>query len=234
MAPRSTGKARDALKHDLGNELAVVSGFAWLALTSLQQLTAKFEGDAQAELQSIISMVERVKTSAEQGRKLLTVPAAAPAASDIEIAPSAAKHRILAVDDSLPLLALLSKILARADYDVETFTDPQAALQRFRETPDAFAAIVTDEVMPDMTGAVLAKEIRALRPSIPIVLCTGAPETRRGSRERWAQAVIRKPYQPRELSLLVHGVIAEAEKVRDHTSVACAAEAVPCDDRTTA
>jgi CheY-like chemotaxis protein len=234
MAPRSTGKARNALKHDLGNELAVVSGFAWLALSSLHQLREKLEGDAQTELQSIISMVERVKASAEQGRKLLTAPTAAPASADIEIAPSAGKHRILAVDDSLPLLTLLSKILGRADYEVETFTDPLAALQRFRETPDAFAAIVTDEAMPDMTGAVLAQEIRAIRPSIPIVLCTGAPETRRGCRERWAQAVIRKPYQPRDLSLLVHGVIARAEKARDHTSVACAAEAVPCDDHATA
>lgn len=234
MSPRPAGKARNALKHDLGNELAVVSGFAWLALTSLHQLSEKLEGDAQAELQSIISMVERVKTSAEQGRKLLTVPTAAPPPTDIEIAPAAAKYRILAIDDSMPLLALLSKILTRADYEVETFTDPLAALQRFREAPDVFAAIVTDELMPDMTGAVLAEEIRAVRPSIPIILCTGAPETRRGNRERWGQAIIRKPYQPRDLSLLVHGVIAEAEKARSHTSVACAAEAAPCDDHATA
>jgi CheY-like chemotaxis protein len=234
MAPRPTGKARNALKHDLGNELAVVSGFAWLALTSLRQLSEKLEGDAQAELQSIISMVERVKSSAEQGRKLLTAPTATPAPADIEIAPAAGKHRILAVDDSMPLLALLSKILTRADYAVETFADPRAALQRFSEAPDAFDAIVTDEMMPDMTGAVLAKEIRAIRPSIPIILCTGAPETRRGSRERWAQAVIRKPYQPRDLPALVHGVIAEAKKARPHTSVACAAKPVPCDDHATA
>ncbi|HWE73799.1 MAG TPA: response regulator [Stellaceae bacterium] len=241
LAAQPSGEARNALKHDLGNELAVVSGFAWLALTSLQQLSEKLEGDAQTELQSIISMVERVKSSAEQGRKLLTapslaIPSPAPAArpADADIAPSSDKHRILAVDDSLPLLALLNKILTRAGYEVETFTDPRAALQRFGETPDAFDAIVTDEMMPDMTGAVLAQEVRAIRPSLPIILCTGAPETRRAHDVRWAQAVIRKPYQPRDLPLLVQEVIAAAEKARPHTFVACAADAVLCDDRATA
>jgi CheY-like chemotaxis protein len=225
---------KNTLRHDLGNELAVVSGFAWLALGSLRQLSEKLEGDAQTELRSIISMVERVKSSAEQGRKLLTVPPAVSAATEADTSPSAAQHRILAVDDSLPLLALLSKILTRAGYEVETFADPLAALQRFRETPDAFAAIVTDELMPHMTGAVLAEKIRAIRPAVPIVLCTGAPESRRSNRKDWAQAIIRKPYKPRDLSLTVGGVIAEAEKAQRHTFVACAAEPVSCDDRANA
>jgi CheY-like chemotaxis protein len=232
--PRRTGKLKNTLRHDLANELAVVSGFTWLALTSLRQLSKKLEDDAQTELQSIISMVERVKSSAEQGRKLLTVPPTAPAVPEAEIAPSSEKHRILAVDDSLPLLALLNKILTRAGYEVETFTDPLAALQRFGETPDAFAAIVTDELMPDMTGATLAAEIRAIRPALPIVLCSGAPETSHGSRKDWAQATIRKPYRPRDLSLIVRGVIAEAQKAPCHTFVASAAGPVSCDDRANA
>jgi CheY-like chemotaxis protein len=234
MPARRTTSGKNVLRHDLGNELAVVSGFAWLALGSLRNLSEKLEGDAHTELQSIISMVERVKTSAEQGRRLLTLPAATPIPVESKIAPPSRQHRILAVDDSLPLLALLNKILTRDGHAVETFTDPLAALAEFEKTPDAFDAIVTDELMPDMTGAELAGKIRAIRPSVPIILCTGAPETRRNSRVAWAQTVIRKPYQPRDLSLMVQGVIAEAEKARPHTSVACADTTVPCDDYATA
>lgn len=231
MSPQTKAK-KDVLRHDLGNELAVVSGFTWLALKSLRQLSEKLEGDAQTKLQSIISMVERVKSSAEQGRELLTLPAPAPDATEAEIAPTPDKHRILAVDDSLPLLALLSKILTRGGYEIESFTDPRAALRRFGEMPDAFAAVITDEMMPDMTGAALAEEIRAIRPTIPVILCTGAPETRRSN--HWAQAVIRKPYRPRDLSPTVRGVIAEAEKARCHTFVAYESEPAPCDDRANA
>jgi CheY-like chemotaxis protein len=228
-APRPAGK-KSGLRHDLGNELAVVCGFTWLALTSLRQLSEKLEGDAQTELQSIVSMVQRIKDSAEQGRNLLAASAAAPAVSEAAVAPAPAKYRILAIDDSLPLLALLRKILTRAGYAVETFEDPGAALRRFGEMPDAFAAIVTDEAMPTMTGAALAEAIRAIRPAMPIILCTGAPSQRRGSRTAWAQAVIRKPYRSRELSLLVQDIIAEAEKASSHTSVASVAALAACED----
>jgi CheY-like chemotaxis protein len=248
MAPSATAKDDDAwqvavssrptqgknkLRHDLGNELAVVTGFTWLALTSLRQLSDKLEGDAKAEVQSIISMVERVKAGAEAGRELLTGHAAASAATELESAP-ATRHRVLAIDDSLPLLALMNKVLSRAGCEVETFTDPKAALKRFGETPDAFAAIITDAMMPGMTGETLAGHIRAIHSSVPIILCTGEAESPPNSRAHWAQAIIRKPYPPRDLSLLVHGVIAEAENDRSHTFVACDTETVPCDDCATA
>jgi CheY-like chemotaxis protein len=212
--PPQPGKGKNTLRHDLGNELAVVTGFAWLALSSLRQLSEKLEGEKQAELQSIIGMVERVKASAENGRQLLAP--VAPAAAEIETAPST-KHRVLAVDDSLPLLALLNKALTHSGYQVETFTDPRAALDRFGKTPDDFHAVITDEMMPDMTGATLAGELRAIRPSVPVVLCTGVPESNPNDDPDWAQAVIRKPYRPGDLLSLVGRVIAEATKAQPHT-----------------
>jgi len=85
-APEPADKEKNALRHDLANEIAVITGFAWLALASLQQLGEKLEGDARTELQSIIAMVERVKISAEQGAKLLAPRIVSPAAPDAEAA----------------------------------------------------------------------------------------------------------------------------------------------------
>ena len=46
----------------------------------------------------------------------------------------------------------------------------------FGRTPDAFDLIITDYTMPRLTGAELAREMLAVRPDIPIILCTGYSE----------------------------------------------------------
>ena len=219
--------------HDFGNELGVIQGFTWLALSSLRQLCKKLEGNTQADLQSIVSLVERIKASAEQGLKLLGLPDGAPTPPAAE-PPPASKCRILVVDDSLPLLTLLSKVLSDAGYDVDAFTDPATALQRFAETPDAFDIVVTDDLMPDMPGATLAGKIGAIRAATPVIRCTGAAGSEYSGAGDWAQAVIRKPYRARQLVALVANVIAEAAKAPSHTSVACTAGPNPCDDRANA
>ena len=70
---KRSGKRKDSLRHDLSNELAVVTGFSWLALSALHQLGEKLEGDRGAELQSVVAMVERIKSSADEARQLLAV-----------------------------------------------------------------------------------------------------------------------------------------------------------------
>lgn len=47
------------------------------------------------------------------------------------------------------------------------------ALELFRSRPGDFDLIITDMTMPNMTGAMLAMELIALRPDIPVILCTG-------------------------------------------------------------
>ena len=46
-------------------------------------------------------------------------------------------------------------------------------LASFRATPHRFEAPLSDEVMPDMTGSELAREVRRIRPDIPILLTSG-------------------------------------------------------------
>ena len=52
-------------------------------------------------------------------------------------------------------------------------TDAVQALQEFRSRPDEFAAVVTDVAMPGLSELDLAREVRGLRPEVPIVLITG-------------------------------------------------------------
>jgi CheY-like chemotaxis protein len=79
----------------------------------------------------------------------------------------------LFIDDEPMLANLGRKRLENLGYKVVAETNPIAALRRFREQPDAFSLVITDMTMPQMTGEKLAKELVAIRPDIPIIICTG-------------------------------------------------------------
>jgi CheY-like chemotaxis protein len=81
--------------------------------------------------------------------------------------------RVLVVDDEPQLCKLTALILRKQGYEVVSHTDPQAALAAFRAEPDRFDAVITDQTMPGLSATMLAEAIRALRPSLPILLCSG-------------------------------------------------------------
>ncbi|MCK5545136.1 MAG: response regulator, partial [Desulfobulbaceae bacterium] len=88
----------------------------------------------------------------------------------------AGNESILFVDDEPALARLGEIILSRLGYSVVSAAGPLKALEIFEAEPDRFDLLVTDYAMPDMSGVVLAKRIKEIRPSIPVILCTGFKE----------------------------------------------------------
>ena len=86
-------------------------------------------------------------------------------------------ERVLFVDDEAALAQLGKEILTRQGYAVTALTDSREALKIFRDQPDQFDLVITDQTMPGLTGYDLAREILAIRPDIPIILCTGYSST---------------------------------------------------------
>lgn len=82
-------------------------------------------------------------------------------------------ERILLVDDEPILANLAASFLAQAGYRVSKFYDPDSALGAYRDHPQDYDMLLTDLAMPSMTGVDLASEMRAIRPELPVVLCTG-------------------------------------------------------------
>ncbi len=82
-------------------------------------------------------------------------------------------ERILVVDDERPILKALQLNLERLGYTVIIISSSVEALGTFIESPDAFDLIITDMAMPELAGDELARAIKAIRPDIPIILCTG-------------------------------------------------------------
>jgi PAS domain S-box-containing protein len=84
---------------------------------------------------------------------------------------------ILFVDDEPMIVDMGRETLKRLGYSVTTKTGSIKALELFRMKPMEFDLVITDQTMPQMTGTDLAKEILHIRPSIPIILCTGFSNT---------------------------------------------------------
>lgn len=82
-------------------------------------------------------------------------------------------ERVLIVDDEPDIVDMLSIGLERLGYETVGVTDPLEALTAFEENPGAWDAVITDEVMPRMSGVELVRRLKTMRPEIKIVLCTG-------------------------------------------------------------
>ncbi len=88
------------------------------------------------------------------------------------MAPGAGQH-LLVVDDEPGLVALAEEMLTAMGYQPQGFTDPAAALQALRDQPQRFAAVLTDELMPGLTGIQLTEAIRQMAPALPVLMVSG-------------------------------------------------------------
>jgi signal transduction histidine kinase/ActR/RegA family two-component response regulator len=82
-------------------------------------------------------------------------------------------ERILVVDDDPVQMEIAGQQLKMLGYAVSTFTDSSEALQHFREQPENYDLVITDQTMPKISGTVLAEEMLQIRPELPIIICTG-------------------------------------------------------------
>jgi PAS domain S-box-containing protein len=127
---------------------------------------------------------------------------------EVEQAPQGS-GRIMVVDDEPAVVRMAEKLLTRLGYDVVGQDNSVEALRLFREQPDQFDLVITDHSMPEMTGDVLAKELRRIRPTIPIVICTGysADFTQESAKIAGIDGYIMKPSMPAELGHVVFDVL---------------------------
>jgi YesN/AraC family two-component response regulator len=80
----------------------------------------------------------------------------------------------------------------------------------FREAPQRFDLVITDQTMPHMTGERLAQALRRLRSDIPIILCTGFSHVMHAERaqELGIDAFLMKPLAMQELAQTIQQVMA--------------------------
>jgi len=117
---------------------------------------------------------------------------------------------ILLVDDEEMLVVeFLSQILEDLGYNVIAKTCSLEALKEFEEDPEKFDLVITDQIMPELTGSELAKELLLIRPDIPVILCTGFSEviSPEKVKEIGIKEFVMKPFDIKQLAKLIRKVL---------------------------
>ncbi|GAB4169490.1 MAG: hypothetical protein Kow00108_03210 [Calditrichia bacterium] len=120
---------------------------------------------------------------------------------------------IAVVDDEPDVAELLDQMLLEFGYTVISFVSPKEMLKTFKKDSSQFDLIITDTTMPEMTGDVLAKKIRKIRPDIPIIICTGY--SKRINKEKATKlgnaAFMEKPFDAQSLMKTVRSLLHTSE-----------------------
>ena len=114
---------------------------------------------------------------------------------------------ILVVDDEPEVLAALEEMLATLGYEASGYKNGREALDAVLADPKRFEAVVSDEVMPELTGTQLAIELRRIDPTLPILIASGYGGSGFEARALAAgvNRVIKKPYRMSEIAEILEG-----------------------------
>jgi CheY-like chemotaxis protein len=88
--------------------------------------------------------------------------------------PPAGGREVLVIDDDDAVTVPLDRLLSRRGVPHAVVRDPQEAIALVRENPDRFAVVLTDLLMPGMTGAELRDHLRVIQPRLPVLVSTGS------------------------------------------------------------
>ncbi len=83
---------------------------------------------------------------------------------------------ILVVDDAESVRKLVCAMLSANGYRCVEACDGHQALEIVQNSPDSFHLVVTDMIMPRMSGAEFAVELNRVQPDVPIVFMSGYME----------------------------------------------------------
>jgi putative two-component system response regulator len=134
----------------------------------------------------------------------------APAEASSEGAP---RGRILVIDDDAIVRCTVAEMLARTGYEPVEMATHEAAL-RHLEHDASIRLVVSDIVMPGLDGFELTEAVRQRRPSLPVLLITGAGTDAHLSEAlaRGAAGLIAKPFTMAQLGEAVAAVLQRAER----------------------
>ena len=99
-------------------------------------------------------------------------------AAPLNRAPLTERRRLMVVDDEGPVLKLVTRILATDNYEISSADSGEAAV-RLMQQPGfvGIDLLVTDLMMPGMTGRELAAVVRKTNPAVRVLYVTGFADT---------------------------------------------------------
>jgi CheY-like chemotaxis protein len=117
-------------------------------------------------------------------------------------APSGGSKHILLVEDDVGVLDTTAAMLTSLGHTVRAVTGPSEALQILRGADEPIDLLLSDVMMPKMTGVQLAGEARRLQPGLKVLLISGYSQEGLSSPAKPDQGLplLAKPYQQADLA----------------------------------
>jgi CheY-like chemotaxis protein len=118
-------------------------------------------------------------------------------------------ERIMIIDDEVQVANVTAACLKKVGYRVTTYNDSMEAVTDFRSDPYCCDLVITDMLMPNMTGAELSREMLSIRKDLPIIMVTGYSEhcDRERSMEIGLREYLFKPIKHQALREIVRKVL---------------------------
>jgi two-component system cell cycle sensor histidine kinase/response regulator CckA len=116
---------------------------------------------------------------------------------------------ILLVENGEMLRPLLCEILRREGFEVLAAKDGDEALSVWEGHQDQIDLVVTDVVMPGISGKELVERLRSLRPEIKVIYMSGYEASLLSVGNKFGSEVtfLQKPFRPAELSKSVREIL---------------------------
>lgn len=123
--------------------------------------------------------------------------------------------RILVVEDDPAVQKALRRLFETEGYAVEVQSDGRAALDSFQAS--APSAIVLDLRLPKVSGSDVCKTVKAISPTMPIVVLSAASDVSDKVLllELGADDYVTKPFSPRELLARVRAALRHTQRTPD-------------------
>ena len=103
------------------------------------------------------------------------------------------KINILVVEDMRQLVDLHQRWIKMVGWECRCFLTGTDALAAFNNQND-FDVIILDMVLPDISGAELFDQLRAINPEIPVIVCSGYSEEMNQMIDKKKISIVSKPF----------------------------------------
>ena len=117
-------------------------------------------------------------------------------------------YRLLIIDDNKEILTALTDFLSKKKYDVVSASDGLDGLKLLETVHQGFDLVITDLVMPNISGVGLISIIKKKFPELPVIAITGWGEHPEAlATEAQANRVLEKPFDLSELDTVIRDLL---------------------------
>lgn len=117
-------------------------------------------------------------------------------------------YRLLIIDDNKEILTALTDFLSKKKYEVVSASDGLDGLKLLETEQQGFDLVITDLVMPNISGVGLISIIKKKFPDLPVIAITGWGEHPEAlATEAQANRVLEKPFDLSELDTVIRELL---------------------------